>query len=532
MRKLRNIFNSQSKTITAAAVILAFSSLASRVLGLFRIHLFAYFFGASDIYDMYVAAFRIPDLLFVILATGALSAGFIPVFTDFLNKNKKQAWQLANNVLNILLLALISISVILFLLAPWIVPLTVPGFDTEKTNTTINLTRLLLLQPILLGLSSLFSGILHSLKRFLVVAVAPLLYNIGIIIGIIFFYSWFGIYGLIFGVVLGAFMHMIIQVPGIIYSGFRYQPIFNFKDKKLKRILRLMPSRALALLTAQINVFVITMIASTLGAGKLSVFNYADLLQSFPLAIFGLSFAAAAFPTMAEFLSKKQKDKFINSLINTLRQILFFLVPASALIIVLRAQIVRVILGRGAFDWTATSLTINCLQFFAIGMFAHGTIFLFNRAFYALENTKTPFIIGFAGVVVNITGCLILSSIMGISGLALAFAIANIFTALVLFIVLHFKLGYLNDWVLFKSIFQISLAALLAGLVAYAGLYLMAPQVNMRTFAGIALQGFIAGIAGIAVYILVCWFLQLKEMLVLRDMIKLKLKKIYEIRFS
>ena len=331
MRKLKNLLNSKSKTITAAAGILAICTLGSRLLGLVRLHLFAYFFGAGDIRDIYVASFKLPDLIFLLLVTGILSAGFIPVFTDYLNKNPKKAWALANNLLNILLLGLICISIVLFLIAPLIMPLIVPGFSADKTQTIINLTRILLLQPILLGLSSIFSGILHSHKRFLIVALGPLLYNIGIILGIVLFYNWFGIYGLIYGVILGAFMHMAIQIPAIIYSGFKYRPIFNFKDAKLKRVLKLAPSRMSALLVLQINVFVITIIASTLGQGKLSVFNYADLLQSFPLAIFGLSFAVAAFPTLSDFASKKNTQEFIKNLINTLRQILFFLIPEDAI---------------------------------------------------------------------------------------------------------------------------------------------------------------------------------------------------------
>jgi len=531
MGKLKHILNSKSKTITAAAVIFAVATLASRLLGLIKIHLFAYFFGAGDIYDVYVAAFRLPDFLFLLLITGTLSAGLIPVFTDYLNKNEKQIWCLASNILNIIMLSILFLSAFFILIAPWLIPLIVPGFGPEKTALTINLTRLLLLQPIFLALSSIFSGILQSFKRFLITAIAPLLYNIGIILGLVFFQSIWGIYGVVYGVILGAFLQMLVQLPPIIYSGFRWQPLFNWRYPGLKRIIKLAPPRVLSLLVSQINIFVITIIASTLGKGRLSAFDYADLLQSFPVDIFGLSLAMAAFPTLADFLSQNKTKQFIHSLIDTLRQILFFMAPASVFIIILRAQIVRVILGQGAFDWTATRLTINCLQFFAIGMFAQATILLFTRAFYALENTKTPFIIGLVGAGINVIGCMILSQKLGIAGLALAFSIANIITALIFFIVLHFKVGYLDDWILIKAVLKIILASLIAGFVVYGMLNLMALVVNTRTYIGIATQGLVAAVCGIAAYVLICLFLQIKKMLVLGNLIKIKLKKIHEIRF-
>jgi len=365
----------------------------------------------------------------------------------------------------------------------------------------------------------------------LVTAIAPLLYNIGIILGLVLFQSVWGMYGVVYGVILGAFLQMLVQLPPMINSGFRWQPLFNWHDSGLKRIIKLAPPRVLALLVSQINIFAITNIASTLGKGRLSAYDYADLLQSFPVDIFGLSFAMAAFPTLADFLSQNKTKEFIHSLINTLRQILFFMAPASIFMIILRAQIVRVILGQGAFDWTATRLTINCLQFFAIGMFAQAAILLFTRAFYALENTKTPFIIGLVGAGVNVIGCIILSQKLNVAGLALAFSIANIATALVFFIVLHLKVGYLDDWIFIKAVLKIALASLIAGFVVYGMLGLMALFVNTRTYIGIGSQGLIAAAFGVIAYVLICLFLRIKEMLILCNLIKTKLKKIYEIRF-
>jgi len=526
---LKRIVNAQSKTITAAAGIVAISTLMSRILGFVRIHLFASFFGAGQLRDIYVAAFRLPDLIFTLLVTGGVSAGFIPIFTRLWHKKNNQAWELTNSVLNALLISLGVLSLILLISAPIIMPLIVPGFNAEQTKIVINLTRLLLLQPILLGISSVFSGVLHSFKRFVIVAIAPLLYNLGIIAGILFFYNWFGVYGLVMGVLLGAFLHMIIQLPSIIHAGFSYKPVLNFHNYGLKKLLKLMPSRSLSLLVFQINIFVITIIASTLGEGKIAVFNYADILRSFPLAVFGLAFAVGAFPSFAEFIAKNKKKKFIHSLINTLRQILFFLIPTSILLIVLRAQIVRVILGRGVFDWTATILTINCLKWFAFGLVAHAGVYLFSRAFWALQDTTTPFLAGLAGAVVNICGCLYLAPKMGIAGLALAFTASYIFTALILFIALRFRVGALEEKVLFLASLKILLASLLAGFACYGLLQVLAPMVNMKTFIGISAQGLLAGLGGAIIYIIACHFLKVAELGPIKTLIKARARRICEI---
>lgn len=524
MNRFRRLFNNQSKTITSAAVILGLATLASRILGLIRERLFAHFFGAGDIIDMYVAAFRIPDLVFVLLVTGALSAGFIPVFTGYVTRRREnEAWQVANDVLNVMLVSVIGLCLILFFLAPILVPLIVPGFDKAKTEITVNLSRILFLSPILLGISSLFSGILNSFKRFFVVSLAPILYNIGIIIGILFFVRPWGVYGLVLGVILGTFLHLLIQVPSVIYSGFRYQWIFNLKQKGFRRILKMMPPRTMALFIAQINLLIITIIASTLPKGSLAVFNYANNLASFPIAIFGLSFAVAAFPTLAGYISQGKKKKFIHSFAFTLRQILFFIIPASVLMLVLRAQIVRVILGTGMFDWQATKLTLRCLGFFSFSLFAQAAVLLLDRAFYALQNTKIPLLAGLISAIVNIAASLILSRFMGIAGLALAFSIASFVNALLLYLALQIKIGNLGDFQIFVSILKIGLSSVIAGLITYGTLYLIEPFVNTRTGIGILTQGLIAGLIGIAVYFVLVSLIKCREMAAFGNLLKTQL---------
>lgn len=513
------ILNGQSKTITSAAFVLAIAAVASRFLGFARNAFLAGYFGAGDTVDAYYAAFRIPDLVFNILVLGALSAGFIPIFTKYLHKNSDEAWKLANDIINILTVFLIAIAVILFFVAPIIVPLIVPGFSGDKLDLTIQLSRIMFLQPIFLGLSAIFGGILQSFKRFLAYSLAPIFYNLGIISGILFFVPLIGLSGLAWGVVLGAFLHWVVQVPAGITSGFRYKFIFNFKAPGLKKILALMVPRTLSLLVLQINLLVITIIASTLRDGSIAVFNFANDLQYLPIGVFAVSFAVAAFPTLSSLHAKENEEKFISVLARTLRKILFFLIPISILVVVLRAQIVRVTLGYGNFGWEDTIFTIRTLSFFAIGIAAHGLAPILVRAFFALHNTIIPLIAGIVTVVVNVIFAFILSKFMGVSGLALAFSIASFIEAGFLLAALKVKLGHIGGKVILNGIVKFLGASLLAALVSWLSLRLADLFVDTHTIFGILSQGILAGIIGVAVYFFFTFLFGCKEVYMLKKMV-------------
>ena len=218
---LKKILNSQSKTIISAAVILGAASLVSRVLGLFRDRILAGQFGAGDELDIYYAAFRIPDLVYSLLVLGAISAGFIPVFVGYLEKDKNRAWYLASSVLNLIGFSLVAVAGLLTIITPWLIKLVAPGFNSEKLDLTIQLTRIMFLSPFFLGLSAVFGGILQSFRRFLIYSLAPVMYNLGIIFGALFLIKPFGLIGLAYGVVLGAFLHLVVQIPTAWFCGFR-----------------------------------------------------------------------------------------------------------------------------------------------------------------------------------------------------------------------------------------------------------------------------------------------------------------------
>jgi len=521
---LKNVFRRQINSITIAAALVAASSLVSRLLGIIRDRILAGEFGAGATLDMYYAAFRVPDLVYNLVVLGALSAGFIPIFTslikDFkcdeecgLKNHNKEAWTLVNNVLNILLLGLIVISVLGIIFAPAFVRYITPGFSLDDQATTASLTRIMFLSPLFLGISGILGGVLQSFRRFLIYSLAPILYNLGIIVGAVYFVDIWGVQGLAWGVVLGAFLHMFIQIPMIVRLGFRYRFKIKWFDRDTIKIGRMMIPRTMSLAISQINLVVITVIASSLSSGSLSVFNFANNLQSFPIGIFGISFAIAAFPALSQhaFNLEKLSENFSS----TIRQILFFIVPATILIIVLRAQIVRVVLGTGSFDWQDTILTMNTLGFFAISLFAQATIPVLVRVFYARHNSRTPFYLGLFSIAINIVLSFVFAQTMGVAGLALAFSIANILNFMLLWLWLHFKVGDLGVYSIFVSTAKFMVAAIAAGLATQIAKVLVWPFIDMTKFTGVFLQLCLSFLAGILVYALFCYLFRSEEFFIL-----------------
>ncbi|MFA5023716.1 MAG: murein biosynthesis integral membrane protein MurJ [Patescibacteria group bacterium] len=521
----KSLFRRQINSITVAAALIALSSLASRFLGIIRDRILAGQFGAGATLDIYYAAFRIPDLIFNLIVLGALSAGFIPIFTslikDFRNNKgdkdclssrevNREAWALANNVLNLLLVGLVALSLIGVVFADDLTRLITPGFSLKEQEITTHLTRIMFLSPLFLGISGILGGILQSFKRFLIYSLAPILYNLGIIIGALYFVKFLGIAGLAWGVILGAFLHMAIQIPVTYHLGFRYRFKIFWRDANTWKIGQMMVPRTLSLAIAQINLVVITVLASNLDSGSLAVFNFANNLQSFPIGIFGISFAIAAFPALAEFAFNK--EKLTASFSSTMRQILFFIIPATVLIVALRAQIIRVVLGTGNFGWRDTILTMNALGFFALSLFAQATIPLLVRVFYARHNTSTPFYLGLVTVFINIILSFWLGEKMGVAGLALAYSLANILNLILLWAWLYVKVGALDLGNILIAFLKFTVAAVAAGLATQITKVLVWPFIDMTKFSGVFIQLVAAALSGVGAYILFCYLFKSEEL--------------------
>lgn len=517
-----------SKSVVSAALVITVSGLISRVLGLLRDRFLASTFGAGDTLDIYYAAFRIPDLIYNLLILGALSAAFIPIFTSLVsNEKEKNAWKLASGIMNIAIVFIAVLSIIFAIFAPFLMKIITPGFPPEKMDQVVYFTRIMFLSPLFLGISGIFGGILTSFKRFLIYSLAPVFYNIGIIIGILFFVKFFGPIGLAWGVVFGAFLHMLTQYPAARHLGFRHSWSFvtHFSNSDVKKVFRLMIPRTLGIAIGQINLLVITIFASTLAAGSLAVFNFAQNLQSVPLGIFGISFSIAVFPTLSHFAAKKDNENFIASFSQTFRQILFFVIPTSVFILLLRAQLVRVILGAGKFDWEDTELTFSCLGILAASLFAQSLIPLLARSFYAMHDTKTPFYIAIVSEVVNIGTVLLLINKYEILSLAVAFSLASVVQMMLLLFWLRTRYENLDDKKIIKTVMKISLATFVSGITIQIFKYIIGQSVDMDTFLGVFAQFSVSALAGALVFVGVCYAIKLEEFLNLKNSLSRRIFK-------
>jgi len=512
---IRRLFTQESKTIVSAATIVAAFSLLSRVAGFIRDRILAGTFGAGNTLDAYYTAFILPDSVYNLLVVGALSASFIPLFLKYLGKepNMRRAWELTNSVFNVLAVFFMGVAVILFIFAKPAAHLIAPGFNEIQIALTTKMMRVMFLASFLLALSVVFGSVLQALKKFLVYSIAPILYNVGIIIGALVFVPFMGPMGLPWGVVLGALMHLTTQALAVIGNGYRYQWLWRPLDHETKEIGKLMLPRTLGVGVSMLNTSMMTVIATTLGAGSVTIYQFAYNIQFFPIGVIAVSFAVAAFPTFVEYVTENDRRGFARAFSETVRQIFFFLIPASILFLLLRAQIVRVVVGAGAFGWQETIQTADTLAFFVLSLFAQGLVYLFARAFFAHRDTTTPLVAGLVGAVVNVIAALLFSREFGVVGLGIAFSLGAVVNLSLLWAMLRQKIGSLNESEIIASLLRMSIAGIGCGLIIQLLKSWLVRFITLDTFFGVLSQGLIAGLTGLAVYCLIAYFLKSPEML-------------------
>ncbi len=540
------ILNFKSKTISSAALILGVSTFLSGLLGLLKMRLLAGRFGAGVEMDSFFAAFRVPDILSATLITGGIIVAFLPIFSQSFKKNEKEAWNFSNNILNITFISIFSLCLLLWILTPLIIDLIAPGFSLEQKELTVSLARIMFVSPLIFGISGIFSGILHHFDRFLSYALAPILYNIGIIIGILFFSNLFPdgqkIFGAAWGVVLGALFHFLIQVPSAIKSGFSYRFIFDPFNKAVRRVLKLMLPRTIGQASSQINLMVITAIASTLSVGSVAIFNFANNLYLFPVAIIGVSFAVAAFPSFSRSWASNQREEFLRNFSSSFRQVIFIILPSAFLIFILRAQIVRLALGAGEFGWAETRITAASLGLFSIGLVFASLIPLLVRLFFSFQDTRTPAITSIIVVSLNILLSFLFIHLLGyenllsnaivktlrltslsdikVIGLALAISVSSLFHYLILVFFLKKRIKDLPFKEIKNSTANVLVASIIAGIASYLGLRFAVIFVELETFWAVFFQLSIASIFGLATYLLLLYFLSPKEISLLLKGVK------------
>lgn len=496
-----------------AAYLLAALTLASQALALLRDRTFAHTFGAGQVLDLYYAAFRVPDLVFALVSSLVSAYVLIPRITGM---DRETTRRLLSESATFLFGIGGAICVVIGIFMPQFLALLYPSFASSPQHTEfILLARMLLLQPLLLGLSGVLASVTQVHRRFVLFALSPVLYNIGIILGAVVLYPRFGLPGIGFGVIIGAIAYLSVNIPVVLEAG--VMPTFRFPTMKIMAsVVRDSVPRSLALGMGSVTALALTALASRIGTGAVSVFTFAGNLETVPLALIGSSYAVAAFPALSEASALKKQDEFSRILSASARHIILWSVVSLGLIIVLRAHIVRVILGTGAFDWNATRLTAALLAILAVGLVAQGLVLLFSRALYAARQSWRPLIYQIAGGAITVLLALLflamppggLSTSLaaflkvgdvpmpGILLLALAATLGQIFLALLsLFALRSVSPGLVRE--LTYSLLDGGLGALAGGSAAYIVLTLEGGIAPLTTLLSVFTQGFIAGMVGL-----------------------------------
>jgi putative peptidoglycan lipid II flippase len=512
-----------------AAYLLAFLTLASQALALLRDRLFAGGFGAGDLLDLYYAAFKVPDLIFALIASLVSAYVLIPKIAK---SNEEEARRILSHAASFLLITGGGLAALLAVFAPEILFFMFPSFaDSPHADTFVLLSRLLLVQPILLGLSSVLTSVSQIHRRFTLFALSPVLYNLGIISGIVFLYPHYGLIGIGMGVLIGSVLHVAIHVP--VASSLRLLPKLVVPDVRVVGpIMRDSIPRSLALGVAALSALILTAIAASTGDGGISVFTLAGNLAAVPLSLIGVSYATAAFPVLAREAGEQRTEAFTATFVTAARHLIFWSATALVLIIVLRAHIVRIIFGTGEFDWDATRLSAAILGILVVGLIAQGLVLLASRAFYAANHSWNPFFVQVGGgaiAVMSALGALSLSEtypefvyfiealfrvgdVPGASVLlvALGATIGQIAMALIALLTLKDVLPHVAP-TLFRPILEGLGAAILGGASAYGVLAYMGNIAPLTTLLAVLTQALVAGIVGLAVSAAVLILLENRE---------------------
>ncbi len=511
----KKFFSQQQTGIFSAAFTIGLAMLGSAILGILRDRLlYARFFAtrAGEL-DVYNAAFKIPDILFQILITGALSAAFIPIFSELINKNPKITNRVASIMLNWLLLIFMVLGVLIFIFAHPLSNLITFNFSPEQIDLMTLLTRILVLAQLFLVASTFLTGIIHSHQRFILPALSPIVYNLGIIAGIIFFSDRFGIVGPTIGVVIGAFLHLLVQVPLTISLGFSFKPfLFDFSDPIVRKIINLMAPRNLSLIIAQVEAIIIIYWATSAGEGMLSLFYLAQHLSQLPVRLIGATIGQATLPALSYQKAKNGLNSFGQLLRQTFSQTAYLALPVTALILALRIPLVRLAFGAQEFPWEATVLTGQILAILSVAILAQTLCEITRRAFYAFADTKTVLFIDGLATVANLIFIAIATRLgWGILGLTAGISLSNLIRLVLFSIKLEEKINLINQKD-FVSWVKMIISAIFSVLVSWQTMKLLDRFVfdTTRVVPLIFLTA-ISALAGLATYLLFSWQLRVAE---------------------
>ena len=465
----------KQNSILSASFIITVANIASSLLGLLRervlIKLFFNNIEGQQAYEAFQVAFQIPDLLFQLIVLGALSAAFIPLFTELKRKDKKKAFTFTSTVMNLVLLIFAFFSIVAFIFArPITLARTGAEFTPEQVEIAVNLTRVMLFAQFFFAISNFLTGILQAYQRFIIPAIAPLVYNLGIIITSIFLAQYLGIYAAGLGVVIGAALHMLIQLPLILKTGYRWQASFDWRFSEVKKLFKMMPPRLMTVGVGELQNLAMGFFATSIGNLSFVIINLARRLMTLPIRFFGVPISQASFPFLSEESADANRKKFNQLLLQSLNQISFLAMPASVLLLILRVPAVRLVFGTANFPWQTTIATGKVVALIAISITAQAMVQLLIRGFYALKDTRTPFMVTTISVLVylmtNVVGIYVFN--LGVFSLGISITVAAFVELLLMLILLQKKIQCFT----FADFFLPQLKILLASFFMAVFLYL------------------------------------------------------------
>ncbi len=517
LKKSLDLILKQQTNILSAAFVIMMTSVLSQILGIFRYRLLAAIFGPSNTLGIYLASSRLPDFIFQVVIAAAISSAFIPVFSNTLTKEGKEAaHKVASVLLTLSIVIFLILAIILVIFAPFFLSILNPGsgFTPDQMSLMANLMRFIIIAQFFFLIGLFFTALLQSYNHFFLPGFAAAMYNLGIIIGILCFSSFAGIYAPVYGMILGALLFILMQLPLVKKVGFSFHFDFSWRIPGVIKIFCLMWPRAISNtifnLAGLLTVGLISFIPSS--GRSVVIFDFAQTLAFAPVGLFGQAIAQAAFPALSR--EKDSPEEFKKTFITSFNQMLYIVLPISVLMLILRIPIVRLIYGASQFDWAATVLTGKTLAFFSISIFSESLIALISRAFFALHNTKIQLIVGAATTAFMLCLAFIFIVIehFGIASIAIAYSTASITELVILFYLLDRAVGgfdradFVSSWMKFFT------CSFFTAFALYIPIKLLDKLVfdTTHTINLIILTG-ISSLAGLTLYLLLTWLFNVKE---------------------
>jgi len=525
LNKTTQLIFAQQGGMFSSAFILATMIVLSRLFGFLRYRILAGYFNKSQL-DIFFASFRIPDLVFEILITGAFTSSFIPIFIRY-QKNKKDLEENISSIFNLITIFLFFFILIIFFLLPFIIPLITPGFDSQKIEQIVLFSQMLLIGQLpFLVFGNFLTGIAQANKTFFITSIAPVIYNIVVIIITYFFANQFGLIAPIIGIIIGAFLFFLIQLPILINLRFDYLFIIKI-GQGVKDFFRIVIPRILTVIFTQIDATVDLSLATLLGVGSYTIFYFAQHLQLLPVSVIGIAFGQASLPYLSELYEAKKMDEFKKIIIDSILNLLFLTIPIMGFFIFARTPLVRLFFGGQKFDWDATVNTAITLSYFSLSLPFHSIYYFITRCFYALHDSKTPFFISVFAIAVNTLFSLafILYFHFPVWSLAISFSISVILNVLILLLILNKKLAGINLQSFIVETTKITSIAILSSVIAYLSIKLMDGLIfdTSRTI-NLFLLLTISGLIYLSLYLFLAWFINLKEFYLIGKLL-LKMKQ-------